>query len=178
MIKLTDKDFQSTFTVVGGRIVWNKRDAAFYKDRFARAFDPENAAMYWGKRFAGKPPHWRFDKKISDYVCKALLRVVTLKQVTAALGVPYAEALEKVDADTKREKEEAAKEAVRMTVELRDGVPHWKIRTSADFPKTAAAKLVEFNSRFAGCEIRPRSDGLYRVRFHAVSKEQLEKWLK
>lgn len=177
MKSLTKEQIKAVFVIEDGQIVWKTRTADFYRQQFARAYDPENAAIKWNGRLAGKPPKWQFSKTLGDYACTACLTLVTLRQVVDALGVPHAALEDSVAHTVKSKKLERAKEAVRATVELIADKPHWKVRTTVNFPSVAAAKLVDFNTRYAGKPLSPRSDGLYRVRFHAVSLEQMKEWL-
>jgi hypothetical protein len=169
---------ESMFTVENGRVVWKDRDADFYRRYFPRAYSPEGAAANWAIRCAGKEPTWRYDRTSDDFKCTASFRPMPLKAITAALGVPYSTAREAAEESFRKKKTGKARDAVLSAIELKNGVPHWKVRTTAAFPSTAAAKLHDFNSRFAGQPLKPRSDGLYRVRFCAVSLNQMKEWLK
>lgn len=175
---LANAPIESMFTVEDGRIIWKERDADFYSRYFPRAYSPQGAAVNWNLRSGGKEPTWRYDRSANDYKCTASLRLMFLKEIAAALGLPYSAAREVIAATVSKKKTDTAKHAVRSTVELKNGVPHWRIRTSAAFPNTNAAKLVDFNSRYAGQPIKPRSDGLYRIRFCAVTLDQMKEWLK
>lgn len=177
-IKVAKKDIQLSLTVKDKRIIWRERDADFYRSRFARAYSPEGAAANWNVKTAGKPPAWKYSKELSDYACTMMMQRVPLKQIAAALGEAYGDLVDDVAALADSKKLDGAKEAVKSAVELIDGKPHWKVRTTAAFPKTPAAKLIDFNTNYAGRPIAPRKDGTYRVRFYYVTLDQIKGWLK
>jgi hypothetical protein len=177
MTGLTSEQIKSVLTVSKGRIVWAERTADFYETTFKNAYDPKSAAEGWNDKSAGNPPAWRFDQQRDDYTCTACLRNLTLRATCAALGVSYNKMRDAVTGIVDEKKEKAAKIAVQRSVVLVDGNPVWKVRTTADFPKTLTAKLDEFNAKYAGKQISPRSDGKYRIRFNSVTLEQMKEWL-
>ena len=177
-MKMTPEAIRDSIHLKDGVMVWKERTPDFYKQNFARGYSHEGAAANWNIKTAGHPPAWRFSKALQDFTCTMCKQVVPLRDVADALGVPYADAKKQATSMATSKKTAAAKEAVRTCVELRDGKPHWKVRSAGDFPKTAAADLVDFNSKYAGKPIRTRSDGTYRVRFYYVTLQQIKEWLK
>lgn len=177
-MKMTPEAIRDSIHLKDGVMVWKERTPDFYRRYFARGYSPDASAANWNIKTAGRAPAWKFSKAAQDYICTMCMTTVPLRDIAAALDMPYADAKAQAEALSSSKKAAAAQEAVRTCVELRDGKPHWKVRSAGDFPKTAAADLVDFNSKYAGKPIRTRSDGTYRVRFYYVTLQQIKEWLK
>ena len=173
---LTQEQIKTALTVQGGRIVWAARTADFYASSFSKAYDPEGAARHWNKNSAGKAPAWRYDKIKADFTCTALLRQVSLKAACAALGVSYEQQTLTVAQEQKDKREDTARDVVLRCVELSGGVPVWRTRTRTSHPKTSQSVLDDFNSRYAGKQVKPRK-GVYKISYNQVSEAQLRAWL-
>lgn len=174
---LTREQIKTALTVQGGQIVWAARTADFYQASFSSAYDPEGAARQWNKTSAGKPPAWRFDKIKADFTCTALLRQLSLKAACSALGLDYEPQNLAVTQAQQEKRQETAQSVVLRCVKLADGVPVWKSRTKASHPKTSQSVLDDFNTRYAGKQIKPRK-GVYKISYNQVSEAQLRAWLK
>ena len=175
-LPLTQEQIKTALTVQGGRIVWATRTADFYASSFSKAYDPEGAARHWNKNSAGKAPAWRYDKIKADFTCTALLRQVSLKAACAALGVSYEQQTLTVAQEQKDKREDTARDVVLRCVELSGGVPVWRTRTRTSHPKTSQSVLDDFNSRYAGKQVKPRK-GVYKISYNQVSEAQLRAWL-
>lgn len=175
-LPLTQEQIKTALTVQGGRIVWAARTADFYASSFSKAYDPEGAARYWNKNSAGKAPAWRYDKIKADFTCTAMLRQVSLKAACAALCVSYEQQTLTVTQEQQDKREDTAKGVVLRCVELSGGAPVWRARTRDSHPKTSQSVLDDFNSRYAGKQVRPRK-GLYKISYNQVSEAQLRAWL-
>ena len=175
-LPLTQEQIKTALTMQGGRIVWATRTADFYASSFSKAYDPEGAARHWNKTSAGKPPAWRFDKIKADFTCTAMLRQVSLKAACAALGISYEKQTLTVAQEQKDKREDTARDVVLRCVELSGGVPVWRTRTRDSHPKTSQSVLDDFNSRYAGKQVRPRK-GVYKISYNQVSEAQLRAWL-
>jgi hypothetical protein len=173
---LTQEQIKTALTMQGGRIVWAARTADFYASSFSKAYDPEGAARYWNKNSAGKAPAWRYDKIKADFTCTALLRQLSLKAACAALGISYEQQTLTVAQEQKDKREDTARDVVLRCVELSGGVPVWRTRTRDSHPKTSQSVLDDFNSRYAGKQVRPRK-GVYKISYNQVSEAQLRAWL-
>ena len=175
-LPLTQEQIKTALTVQGGRIVWAARTADFYASSFSKAYDPEGAARYWNKNSAGKAPAWRYDKIKADFTCTAMLRQVSLKAACAALGISYEQQTLTVAQEQKDKREDTARDVVLRCVALVGGVPVWRTRTRTSHPKTSQSVLDDFNSRYAGKQVRPRK-GIYKISYNQVSEAQLRAWL-
>lgn len=173
---LTQEQIKTALTVQGGRIVWAERTPDFYASSFSKAYDPEGAARHWNKNSAGKAPAWRFDKIKADFTCTAMLRQLSLKAACAALGIGYDQQTLTVAQEQKDKRDDTAKSTVLRCVELSNGVPVWRTRTRDSHPKTSQSVLDDFNSRYAGKQVKPRK-GLYKISYNQVSEAQLRAWL-
>jgi hypothetical protein len=175
-LPLTQEQIKTALTVQGGRIVWAARTADFYASSFSNAYDPEGAARHWNKNSAGKAPAWRYDKIKADFTCTAMLRQVSLKAACAALGISYEKQTLTVAQEQKDKREDTARDVVLRCVELSGGVPVWRTRTRDSHPKTSQSVLDDFNSRYAGKQVKPRK-GIYKISYNQVSEAQLRAWL-
>jgi hypothetical protein len=105
-----------------------------------------------------------------------MLRQLSLKAACAALGLQY-NAQQYLTAQALQDKrEDTAKGVVLRCVELSGGVPVWRTRTRDSHPKTSQSVLDDFNSRYAGKQVKPRN-GLYKISYNQVSEAQLRAWL-
>lgn len=175
-LPLTQEQIKTALTVQGGRIVWAARTADFYASSFSKAYDPEGAARHWNKNSAGKPPAWRYDKLKADFTCTAMLRQLSLKAACVALGVSYEKQNLLTAQEQQDKREDTAKGVVLRCVELSGGVPVWRTRTRDSHPKTSQSVLDDFNSRYAGKQVKPRK-GIFKISYNQVSEAQLRAWL-
>jgi hypothetical protein len=175
-LPLTHEQIKTALTVQGGRIVWAARTPDFYASSFSNAYDPEGAARQWNKTSAGKAPAWRYDKIKGDFTCTAMLRQLSLKAACIALGIGYEQQNLTVTQEQKDKREDTARDVVLRCVELSGGVPVWRTRTRDSHPKTSQSVLDDFNTRYAGKQVRPRK-GFYKISYNQVSEAQLRAWL-
>lgn len=168
----------AVFTVADDMPVWQERTAAFYRDNFPRAFDPEGASEEWNAERAGKPPRWQYIPARGDYVCNAWQRQVSLREVCEAMGLSYTETKKKVDDISARALAHALRRVTRTNVELLGGEPVWKRRTRKSHPKTDMEKLDAFNRDYAGKKLRLRDGCFYLVCRRKIMRDDLMKWLK
>lgn len=170
---------RAVLTVQDGQIIWSSRTPDFYTGNFSRTYDAQGAADNWNATRAGKPPRWQYDTARGDFMAFAHLRQVSLKEVCAALGEHYPTQRVAVDKATKAYNRDKARRTAIQSIELKNGVPVWTVRTRKTHPKTNQILLDEFNRDFAGKPLRlHHKSGMYRIAFRLVTHEDLMQWLK
>ncbi len=174
---IADK-MRAVLTEQDGQIVWLPRTADFYANSFSRTYDADGAAENWNKTRAGKPPVWRYDAARGDFTAQAHLRRVGLKELCEVLGADYAVHRVAVDKAIKADSRERGRRTIIQSVEVKGGKVYWTRRTRKTHPRTDQLLLDEFNRKYAGQEIKPRANGMYRIAFHYVTLPDLKAWLK
>jgi hypothetical protein len=169
---------RAILTLDGDKIVWLPRTADFYANSFSRAYDPQGAADNWNSTRAGKAPAWRYDAARGDFMAQAHLRKVALKDLCELLGADYPAQRVAVDLAIKADSRERGKRTIVQSVEVKNGKVYWTRRTRKTHPRTDQLLLDEFNRKYAGKEVLPRKDGMYRIAFHYVTLPDLKAWLK
>lgn len=174
---LTEEQIKELFVLKDGLIVWAERSADFCAATFPGIPDPVGLAESWAATYAGTEPSWKKEGAHTDFACTALRRTVTLHEACAALGADYAALRVAATARNDQRLRDRAKAAVLKAVSKKSSGYVWKKRTAANYPKTDAAELAEFNARHAGRAIRPRYEGKYKIGFHTVTSAEMADWL-
>ena len=174
---LTEEQIKELFVLKDGLIVWAERSAAFCAHTFQGAYNPAGLAESWAETYAGTEPRWKKVGSYTDFACTALKQAVTLLAVCTALGADYENLRAAAVAYEQKRQQDRAKAAVLKSVSKKGNGYVWKKRTAANYPKTDAAELAEFNARHAGRAIRPRYEGKYKIGFHTVTSAEMADWL-
>ena len=111
-------------------------------------------------------------------MAQAHLRKVALKDLCELLGADYPTQRVAVDLAIKADSRERGKRTIVQSVEVKNGKVYWTRRTRKTHPRTDQLLLDEFNRKYAGKEVLPRKDGMYRIAFHYVTLPDLKAWLK